>query len=65
MLRGDIARLERCTEIMTKGADSNAPVDEDAGGCGSAGGMGSDFAGLSGIRRSKPFKYAYEKEIVM
>ncbi|CAG8581346.1 nucleotidyltransferase [Rhizophagus irregularis] len=39
ILRGDIARLQRCTEICTTGD-----------GC---------------IRRSKPFKYTYEKEIVM
>ncbi|KAJ1676489.1 cytosolic thiouridylase subunit Ctu1, partial [Spiromyces aspiralis] len=38
-LRGDIARLQRCTEIITAGD-----------GC---------------CRRSKPFKYTYEKEIVM
>ncbi|BFZ60558.1 cytosolic thiouridylase subunit Ctu1 [Saitoella coloradoensis] len=42
LLRGDVARLGRCTEIVTKGED-----------------------GDDGIRRSKPFKYAYEKEIVM
>ncbi|KAN0097809.1 hypothetical protein V8E55_002255 [Tylopilus felleus] len=39
IMRGDIARLGRCTLICTKGEDS--------------------------IKRSKPFKYAYEKEIVM
>ncbi|KAJ7590736.1 cytoplasmic tRNA 2-thiolation protein 1 [Mycena floridula] len=39
IMRGDIARLGRCTSICTKGEDT--------------------------IRRSKPFKYAYEKEIVM
>ncbi|KAI0069191.1 hypothetical protein BV25DRAFT_113288 [Artomyces pyxidatus] len=39
IMRGDIARLGRCTAICTKGEDT--------------------------IRRSKPFKYAYEKEIVM
>ncbi|CAJ0829181.1 12784_t:CDS:2, partial [Entrophospora sp. SA101] len=39
ILRGDIARLQRCTEICTTGEDC--------------------------IRRSKPFKYTYEKEIVM
>ena len=38
-MRGDIARLGRCTQICTQGEDT--------------------------IRRSKPFKYAYEKEIVM
>ena len=41
LLRGDIARLQRCTHITTgRGTDSTLP-------------------------RSKPFKYAYEKEIVM
>jgi cytoplasmic tRNA 2-thiolation protein 1 len=40
VLRGDIARLGRCTEITT---------ESDA----------------SPIKRSKPFKYTYEKEIVM
>lgn len=56
VLRGDIARLERCTEIITKGPE----LDEEAQGCGG----GASFGG-SGIKRSKPFKYAYEKEIVM
>ncbi|ODV89852.1 hypothetical protein CANCADRAFT_147746 [Tortispora caseinolytica NRRL Y-17796] len=40
ILRGDIARLDRCTEIITQSADSPA-------------------------KRSKPLKYAYEKEIVL
>ncbi|PVF93721.1 hypothetical protein CPB86DRAFT_876924 [Serendipita vermifera] len=39
IMRGDIARLGRCTQISTQGEDT--------------------------IRRSKPLKYAYEKEIVM
>ncbi|KAG8721998.1 nucleotidyltransferase [Ceratobasidium sp. 394] len=39
IMRGDIARLGRCTLICTQGEDT--------------------------IRRSKPFKYAYEKEIVL
>ncbi|KAI8882622.1 cytoplasmic tRNA 2-thiolation protein 1 [Backusella circina FSU 941] len=39
IFRGDIARLGRCTEIVTQGE--------------------------SHIKRSKPFKYTYEKEIVM
>lgn len=38
-MRGDIARLGRCTLICTQGEDT--------------------------IKRSKPFKYTYEKEIVM
>ncbi|KAI9593374.1 hypothetical protein BDF19DRAFT_387407 [Syncephalis fuscata] len=41
ILRGDIARLQRCTEIVTAG----------------------DMEGA--LPRSKPFKYTYEKEIVM
>ena len=40
VLRGDIARLGRCTEITTSSETSP-------------------------IKRSKPFKYTYEKEIVM
>lgn len=44
VLRGDIARVERCTAITT----------------------GSGPAGDGkAVKRSKPFKYAYEKEIVM
>ncbi|KAK9473607.1 uncharacterized protein V1510DRAFT_362844 [Dipodascopsis tothii] len=40
LLRGDTARLDRCTDIVT-GSDS------------------------SDVKRSKPLKYAYEKEIVL
>ncbi|CAE6406349.1 unnamed protein product [Rhizoctonia solani] len=39
IMRGDIARLGRCTQITTQSEDT--------------------------IKRSKPFKYAYEKEIVL
>ncbi|CEH16253.1 cytoplasmic trna 2-thiolation protein 1 [Ceraceosorus bombacis] len=65
VLRGDIARLERCTEITTSGP-SDASTSA-AGGCGSGGGDEEvdEVFGGSGIKRSKPFKYAYEKEIVM
>lgn len=59
ILRGDIARLERCTEICTQGPEQ--PAEEDQG-CGDA--QANDLGG-TGIKRSKPFKYAYEKEIVM
>jgi hypothetical protein len=38
-MRGDVARLARCTAVTTQSEDT--------------------------IKRSKPFKYAYEKEIVM
>lgn len=40
LLRGDTARLDRCTEIVTGSSDSP-------------------------VKRSKPFKYTYEKEIVL
>lgn len=40
VMRGDIARLSRCTAVTTTQSEDN-------------------------IKRSKPFKYAYEKEIVM
>ncbi|CAD6884737.1 unnamed protein product [Tilletia controversa] len=60
ILRGDIARLERCTEIITKGPDTESDIPDSTNPC-SAGSGG----GLDHIRRSKPFKYAYEKEIVM
>lgn len=40
LLRGDTARLDRCTEIVTDSTDSP-------------------------VKRSKPFKYTYEKEIVL
>ncbi|KAL7752297.1 cytosolic thiouridylase subunit Ctu1 [Sorochytrium milnesiophthora] len=49
LLRGDIARLQRCTDIVT-GSD-DAPAD--------------GAVGNNDMRRSKPFKYTYEKEIVM
>ena len=44
ILRGDVARLQRCTAIET---GSNTNENDEA------------------IPRSKPFKYTYEKEIVM
>ncbi|KAJ1910741.1 cytosolic thiouridylase subunit Ctu1 [Tieghemiomyces parasiticus] len=47
LLRGDVARLQRCTEIATTGEDgATGPEDRI-------------------VPRSKPFKYTYEKEIVM
>lgn len=51
VLRGDISRLERCTAITT-GSDL-PPLDDDLD------------ALPRTIKRSKPFKYTYEKEIVM
>ncbi|SAM83979.1 probable NCS6-protein required for thiolation of uridine at wobble positions [Ustilago bromivora] len=63
VLRGDIARLERCTEIVTKGP-SDGLEDPEHEGCGSSGSNNLGVGG-SGILRSKPFMYAYEKEIVM
>ncbi|GAA6050385.1 hypothetical protein JCM3770_004012 [Rhodotorula araucariae] len=63
VLRGDISRVARCTAITT-GGDAPAPVPERGED------EGEDGDGLETllprtIKRSKPFKYAYEKEIVM
>lgn len=60
VLRGDIARLERCTAITT-GGDLPPELDDAEE---------QDPKSLEGplprtIKRSKPFKYTYEKEIVM
>ncbi|GAA6061797.1 hypothetical protein JCM10212_004853 [Sporobolomyces blumeae] len=61
VLRGDISRLERCTAITTGGdlepLPPHPPETADP----------SDLESLlpRTIKRSKPFKYAYEKEIVM
>lgn len=66
VLRGDISRLSRCTEIITQSTDA-----DPAQGCGGGGGAdenkgeADDLADFLGIKRSKPFKYAYEKEIVL
>merc|ERR1711874_630468 len=46
ILRGDVARLQRCTAIETGSSSADNENDE-------------------AIPRSKPFKYTYEKEIVM
>ncbi|GAA6010931.1 hypothetical protein JCM10207_003996 [Rhodosporidiobolus poonsookiae] len=68
VLRGDIARLQRCTAITTGGDPDDASladgdVEEEASGQEGR----DDLARLlpHTIKRSKPFKYAYEKEIVM
>ncbi|PWN28946.1 hypothetical protein BDZ90DRAFT_250199 [Jaminaea rosea] len=70
VLRGDIARLSRCTEIVTQ---TPAGAGESKG-CGGGGGDQEDedevdpasaAVDFLGIKRSKPFKYAYEKEIVL
>ncbi|CAO1631603.1 unnamed protein product [Parajaminaea phylloscopi] len=69
VLRGDISRLSRCAEIVTQSADA-----EPSQGCGGGGDGNNDddpeggtaqAADFLGIKRSKPFKYAYEKEIVL
>jgi cytoplasmic tRNA 2-thiolation protein 1 len=62
ILRGDIARLERCTTICTQAPPSMLDEEDQQDGCGR---QGADELGGTGIKRSKPFKYAYEKEIVM
>merc|ERR1719403_574174 len=51
VLRGDIARLQRCTDAVTGGkSGKNASSNGDCDNL---------------LPRSKPFKYTYEKEIVM
>ena len=52
VMRGDVARLARCTDITTggDGDDQGDPDDDDD---------------CVTVPRCKPFKYAYEKEIVM
>ncbi|GAA5853853.1 hypothetical protein JCM8547_007473 [Rhodosporidiobolus lusitaniae] len=70
VLRGDISRLQRCTAITT-GGDPSSPGNEslpdpDSDGEEDAEGKKSLERMLpQTIKRSKPFKYAYEKEIVM
>ena len=60
LLRGDVARLGRCTSIVTKDASqSHTPS------CGNVGDDNDDDLPPTTISRSKPFKYAYEKEIVL
>ena len=49
VLRGDVARLQRCTAIKTGSSSAASDGSSDS----------------ESIPRSKPFKYAYEKEIVM
>lgn len=57
VLRGDIARLERCTAITTGASQNKRDIEEEK----------DDLieALPKTIKRSKPFKYTYEKEIVM
>ncbi|KAF2674477.1 adenine nucleotide alpha hydrolases-like protein [Microthyrium microscopicum] len=50
LLRGDIARLSRTTSIITSTPSATAVANPNV---------------LANIKRSKPLKYAYEKEIVL
>lgn len=50
ILRGDVARLQRCTSVITGHDDEASDKDEE---------------NQHLLPRSKPFKYTYEKEIVM
>ncbi|GAA5821667.1 hypothetical protein JCM11251_000962 [Rhodosporidiobolus azoricus] len=69
VLRGDIHRLQRCTAITTGGDPSDAsavePDDEPDEEDGDAEKRDLGRMLPHTIKRSKPFKYAYEKEIVM
>lgn len=73
LLRGDVARLQRSVHAVTGANDE--PIDTlqpSLGGC-SRDGCGSNCkssedtanATIRAIPRCKPFKYTYEKEIVM
>lgn len=72
VLRGDISRLSRCTEIVTQ---TPASAGDSGQGCGGGAQEDDDddddvdpasaAVDFLGIKRSKPFKYAYEKEIVL
>lgn len=57
ILRGDIARLRRCTDITTGSlpAGNTCGIDADIDG----------EEATAKVIRSKPFKFAFEKEIVM
>ncbi|GAA5996071.1 Ncs6p [Rhodotorula paludigena] len=69
VLRGDISRVERCTAITTGGdpspSSSSAPPDADADADETDPQNRLEHLLPRTIKRSKPFKYAYEKEIVM
>ncbi|CDR45560.1 hypothetical protein NBRC10512_003814 [Rhodotorula toruloides] len=67
VLRGDLPRLERCTAITTGGDPSPSPSSSCPRPGPDADADESDLSSLlpKTIKRSKPFKYAYEKEIVM
>lgn len=58
ILRGDIARLRRCTGITTGALPAQ-------GSCAGATLEGVDGEEAAKVVRSKPFKWAFEKEIVM
>ena len=66
LLRGDIARLSRCMDIKTVGSGEEAlPSASTASGDSSNGSSNSITETGCFMPRCKPFKYAYEKEIVM
>jgi len=82
LLRGDIARLQRCTHITTGSTkshaaapavtDAAAPAAPAAPAASTSGDAVPDAAALLAsadsfrtLPRCKPFKYAYEKEIVL
>lgn len=58
LLRGDVARLRRCTDITT----GELPSATSCGGTPAETEEGEEWAK---VIRSKPFKWTYEKEIVM
>lgn len=57
VLRGDLPRLSRSTSIITSTPSSAAAAATDL--------ANGQAPALTNIKRSKPLKYAYEKEIVL
>jgi cytoplasmic tRNA 2-thiolation protein 1 len=70
LLRGDVARLQRSVHAMTGSTDhptesGTACAPEGCCGKGTCESADSSKAAIKAIPRCKPFKYTYEKEIVM
>lgn len=66
VLRGDISRVARCTAITTGGDPSPSSLSSSSAKANEEEEADRLEALLPrAIKRSKPFKYAYEKEIVM
>ncbi|KAF2754880.1 PP-loop ATPase superfamily protein [Pseudovirgaria hyperparasitica] len=65
LLRGDLPRLARTTSIVTKTPNAAAKMDTKDGRTDDGIEIIPDVISHTDIIRSKPLKYAYEKEIVL